>query len=119
MHNINQIIVEGNVSCNPTLRYTLAGNKPVTNFYLYVDSKYKTKNFLDGKPVYNKNTSKIPVVAWAGKAEFITNTFSKGDKVRVLGYLKTKETTCGEKTVLTFEVIAKDIYLITRAQDNA
>ena len=44
MQNINQVIIEGNISCDPLLRYT-SDEKSVTNFNMYVDSKYKNKNY--------------------------------------------------------------------------
>ena len=117
MQNINQLIIEGNMSCDPELRYTSTGNKAVTNFNIYVDSKYKNKN---GKePAYLKNTSKVPVVAWAGKAEYISNTFGKGDKVRLVGHIKTKEILVDDKKLVTFEVIAKDVYLIKKNTKNS
>ena len=117
MQNINQLIIEGNISCDPELRHTTTSNKPVTNFNIYIDSKYKSKTSED--PVYLKNTSKIPVVAWAGKAQYISNTFSKGDKVRLVGHIKTKELIFGDQKVLTFEVVAKDIYLIRKNTKNS
>jgi single-stranded DNA-binding protein len=110
--NINQLIIEGNISCNPELRHTATGKKPVTNFYIYVDSKYRNKNGTD--PAFIKNTSKVPVVAWGGKAEYISNTFGKGDKVRLVGHIKTKEITTKDRKIVTFEVIAKDLYLIKK-----
>ncbi len=109
---MNQLIIEGNMSCDPQLRHTSTSNKPVTNFNIYVDSKYKSKS--TETPVYLKNTSKIPVVAWSGKAKYIVNTFNKGDKVRLIGHLKTKEIVVGDQKILTFEVVAKDLYLINK-----
>jgi single-stranded DNA-binding protein len=109
---MNQLIIEGNMSCDPQLRYTSTSNKAVTNFNIYVDSKYKSKS--SETPVYLKNTSKVPVVAWSGKAKYIVNTFSKGDKVRLVGHLKTKEVIIEDQKILTFEVVAKDLYLINK-----
>ena len=36
--NLNQWIGEGNLSCDPIIRYTDNSNTPVTNFHLYVDN---------------------------------------------------------------------------------
>lgn len=117
MQNMNQLIIEGNMSCDPELRHTSTSKKAVTNFNIYVDSKYKSKN--SETPVYIKNTSKIPVVAWAGKAKYISSTFNKGDKVRLVGHLKTKEILIDEQKILTFEVIAKDLYLISKSSKSS
>ena len=72
--NMNQWIGEGNISCDPELRHTFDSTRPVTNFNLYVDNVYRSKkdNDYDDEVAFKKRTSKIPVVAWAGKAEMIS-----------------------------------------------
>tara|TARA_B100001094_G_C17885684_1_gene649087 strand:+ start:66 stop:422 length:357 start_codon:yes stop_codon:yes gene_type:complete len=117
MQNMNQLIIEGNMSCNPELRYTSTSKKAVTNFNIYVDSKYKNRN--TENPTFIKSTSKIPVVAWSGKAKYISNTFNKGDKVRLVGHLKTKELTIDDQKIITFEVVAKDLYLIHKSAKSS
>ena len=120
MQNMNQIIIEGNISCDPLLRHT-SDQKSVTNFNIYVDSKYKNKNYRspDDK-MYLKKTNKIPVVAWAGKAEYISKNYQKGDKVRLVGHIRTKEIHLDSgKRITTFEVVAKNMSLITRFKQNA
>ena len=65
-----------------------------------------------------KTTSKIPVVAWSGKAEFITKNFKKGDKVRLMGHIRTKEYVLEDnKKIITFEVVAKNVSLIKPKSD--
>ena len=115
MPDMNQWIGEGNISCDPELRYTFS-QKPVTNFTLYVDSRYKNRNKQDeSEPTYLKKTSKVPIVAWAGKAEYIVNNYTKGDKVRLVGHLKSKEFELEDgRKILTFEIVAKNISLIAR-----
>ncbi len=115
MQNINQVIIEGNISCDPLLRYT-SDEKSVTNFNIYIDSKYKNKNYKSPEDkMYLKKTSKVPVVAWAGKAEYIVNNYQKGDKVRLVGHLKTKDIQLDSgKRITTFEVVAKNLSLISR-----
>lgn len=115
MENLNQVIIEGNISCDPTVRYT-SDKKSVTNFYIYIDSKYKNKNHSSSKDkMWLKKTNKIPVVAWAGKAEYISQNYQKGDKVRLIGHIKTKEIEVLGKKLMTFEVIAKNMTLISKA----
>ena len=112
---MNQVIIEGNIGCDPLLRHT-SDKKCVTNFSIYIDSTYKNKNYksTDDK-MYLKKTNKVPVVAWAGKAQYIVKNYQKGDKVRLVGHLRTRdvELESGRK-VTTFEVVAKNISLITR-----
>ena len=115
MQNINQVIIEGNISCDPLLRYT-SDEKSVTNFNIYVDSKYKNKNYKNPQDkMYLKKTNKVPVVAWAGKAEYIANNYQKGDKVRLVGHLRTKDIQLDSgRRITTFEVVAKNLSLISR-----
>jgi single-strand DNA-binding protein len=119
MQNMNQVIIEGNMSCDPLLRYT-SDDKPVTNFSIYVDSKYKNKNYTSSKDkMYLKKTNKVPIVAWSGKAEYIAKNYQKGDKVRLVGHLRTKEIQLDSgKRIMTFEVVAKNISLINRPNNS-
>ena len=115
MTNINQWIGEGNISSDPQIRLTNQNKSPVTNFYLYVDSTYKNKNINNQTdPKYIKTTCKVPIVAWAGKAEYICKNFRKGDKVRLMGHIRTKEIQFNEKKIITFEIVAKNVSLITK-----
>jgi single-stranded DNA-binding protein len=117
MQNINQWIGEGNISCTPELRYTFDKSKAVTNFNLYVDNSYKSKSTSEDS-TFIKHTIRVPVVAWVGRANHIVKNFQKGDKVRLMGHLRTKEVIINEKKVLTFEIVAKNIYLIHRVSKN-
>ena len=116
--NMNQWIGEGNISCDPLLRHTFDSSRPVTNFNLYVDNVYRSKKELDDtedEVAYKKRTSKIPVVAWAGKAEMISKNFKKGDKVRLVGHLRTRKLERDGVFFNSFEIVAEDISLIRRA----
>jgi single-stranded DNA-binding protein len=113
--NLNQWIGEGNLSCDPTLRFTNDSNRPVTNFWIYIDNSYKSKKGSpNGEVVFKKRTCKVPVVAWAAKAEAIVKHYKKGDKVRLTGRLRTKEIYKDEKSFISFEIVADDIFLIQK-----
>tara|TARA_A100001388_G_C28390526_1_gene321289 strand:- start:168 stop:539 length:372 start_codon:yes stop_codon:yes gene_type:complete len=115
LRNLNQWIGEGNLSCDPILRFTSGSNRPVTNFFIYIDNSYRSKKSApNGEFVYKKRTSKIPVVAWAGKAEAIAKYYKKGDKVRLIGRLRTRHITKGSEKILTFEIVTDDISLIKK-----
>ena len=116
--NMNQWIGEGNISCDPELRHTVDNKKAVTNFNLYVDSNYRVKND-SSESVYKKRTSKIPIVAWANKAEMICNTFKKGDKVRLVGHLRTRGMQKEGVYFNAFEIVVDDISLIRRSNNSA
>jgi len=113
MSNFNQWIGEGNISCDPELRFTHDSSRPVTNFNLFVDNTYKSKKGVD-EAVMKKRSSRIPVVAWAAKAEAIARNFKKGDKVRVVGHIRTRLVEKDGITFNSFEIVAEEVTLIRR-----
>jgi single-stranded DNA-binding protein len=117
MHSLNQWIGEGNIGSDIELRHTYNTNKAVTNFFLYVQDIHKTQS-APNQTNYKKTTSKIPVVAWDGKAKFIANNLSKGDRVRVVGKLKTRLVEKEDYSYNTFEVILETISLISSHSDE-
>lgn len=117
MHNLNQWIGEGNIGSDIELRYTRNTNKAVTNFFLYVQDIHKTQSN-HNQINYKKTTSKIPVVAWDGKAKFISNNLTKGDRVRVVGKLKTRLVEKEDYSYNTFEIILETISLISSTSDE-
>lgn len=117
MHNLNQWIGEGNIGSDIELRHTYNTNKAVTNFFLYVQDIHKTYS-APNQVVHKKTTSKIPVVAWDGKAKFIANNLAKGDRVRVVGKLKTRLVEKEDYSYNTFEIILETISLISSPNDH-
>jgi single-stranded DNA-binding protein len=116
--NLNQWIGEGNISSDPVVRYTTGSNRPVTNFTLYIDNTYKSKKHApDGEVAFKKRTVRIPLVAWAAKAEMISKHYSKGDKVRVVGKLRTRPVVKADFTYSAFEVVIDNISLIKKASN--
>ena len=117
--NLNQWIGEGNISRDPIVRFTTGSNRPVTNFYIYVDTVYKSKKGNPNNEVhFKKRTSKIPIVAWAGKAETIAKYYSKGDKVRIVGTLRTRPAQKQGVSYNAFEIVVENISLITKASQQ-
>ena len=115
MQNLNQWIGEGNISQKPVLRHTKDSTRPVCNFHVYVDNTYRSKKNTDGETLYKKRTSKIPVVAWSTKAEIVAKKYNKGDKVRILGRIKTRIIERDGLKISTFEIVLEDISLIKAA----
>jgi single-stranded DNA-binding protein len=117
--NLNQWIGEGNISQNPVVRFTTGSNRPVTNFYIYVNATYKSKKeSSSNEVVFKKRTSKIPIVAWAGKAETIAKYYAKGDKVRIVGTLRTRPAQKEGISYNAFEIVVENISLITKASQE-
>ena len=96
---INKVILMGRLTKDPELRRT--GNRtPVCTFSIAVDNGYGD----------NKHTDFINCVAWNKTAEFVSNYFSKGKMIIVIGRISTRswETQDGKKAYAT-EVTASEV----------
>ncbi len=79
---INNINIMGRLTADPEVNYT-AENIPVCNFSIAVDRPHKK----DAEGV----TDFFNCVAWRKKAEFMTNYFSKGDMLAIIGTLRSEQ----------------------------
>lgn len=80
---MNTVIHTGNLTDDPTLRFT-SGGTPVVNFTVAVNRKYKDRN---GQEV-EEPTVFVDCVAWRDMAENIAESFRKGDRALVVGRVK-------------------------------
>lgn len=96
---INKVILMGRLTKDPEIRYTSSGTA-VSNFTVAVDDGYGD----------NKTTSFISCVAWGKSAEFVSNYFTKGKMIIVVGRLQTRtwEGQDGRKNYVT-EVVASEV----------
>lgn len=101
MASDNQIIITGNLTDDPELRYTPNG-AAVVKFRVAVNRRFKDEagNWKDGE------TSYFTVNAWRTLAENVAETLSRGTRVLVAGRLQMRswETQEGDKrTVVEIE----------------
>jgi single-strand DNA-binding protein len=101
MASENQIIIVGNLTDDPELRYTPNG-AAVVKFRVAVNRRFKDEagNWKDGE------TSYFTVNAWRTLAENVAETLSRGTRVLVAGRLQMRswETQEGDKrTVVEIE----------------
>jgi single-strand DNA-binding protein len=104
MASDNQVVLVGNLTDDPELRYTQGGHA-VANFRLAVTPRVKDSDgWKDGE------TSFFRVNAWRDLAEHAAESLGKGDRAVVLGRLKTRswETPEGDKRSVT-EVEADEV----------
>ncbi len=96
---INKAILMGRLTRDPELRHTNSGT-PVCSFSIAIDNGYGE----------NRTTDFINVVAWNKTAEFVSNYFSKGRMIIVIGRISTRtwEGQDGKKNYVT-EVIANEV----------
>ena len=95
--NLNKVILAGNLTRDPELRYT-SGGSAVCNLSIAVN-----KTYVDKQGEKKKDTSFFNLVAWAKQAETIAKYFTKGKAIYVEGELKNRswEDKNGEKRSAT------------------
>ncbi len=97
--SINKVILTGNLTRDPEVKYTQSG-KAVAMFSIAVND-----GFGDNQKTYYPN-----VVVWGKTAETVGNNLAKGSKVGVVGKLTTRtyDNKDGQKVYVT-EIVA-DMY---------
>ena len=100
----NQVVLVGNLTDDPELRFTPNG-AAVANFRLAVTPRVR-----EGDSWKDGETSFFRVNVWRQQAENIAETLTKGSRAIVVGRLKTRswETPDGEKRSVT-EVEADEV----------
>ncbi|WP_226392904.1 single-stranded DNA-binding protein [Ructibacterium gallinarum] len=108
---INKAILMGRLTRDPELRHTSSGT-PVCSFSIAIDNGYGDK----------RQTDFINCVAWNKTAEFVSNYFSKGKMIIVIGRIATRtwEGQDGKKNYAT-EVVASEVSFgeSKRSQDGS
>jgi single-strand DNA-binding protein len=82
MPNYNKVILMGNLTRDPEVRYT-ANNQPVANFGIAVNRRYTT-----GAGEKREEAMFIDCDAWGRTAELINQYFSKGKPIFIEGQLR-------------------------------
>lgn len=96
---INKVILMGRLTKDPELRRTGAGT-PVTSFSIAINAGYGE----------NQHTDFANCTAWNKTAEFVSNYFTKGKMIIVIGRISTRswEGQDGKRNYAT-EVIASEV----------
>ena len=84
MPNYNKVLLMGNLTRDPELRFTTSGN-PVTNLRIAINRVYT-----DGGGEKKEETCFVTVVVWGKQAESCAEYLSKGRPVFVEGRLRTR-----------------------------
>jgi len=110
MVSVNKVILIGNLTKDPELRYTPQG-QAVARFRVAVNRKYKDRSTGELKEL----TDFIPVVIWREQAENATKYLSKGRLVYVEGRLRlsTWNNPAGEQRS-RLEVVAQRVQFLPR-----
>jgi single-strand DNA-binding protein len=113
MANFNKVILMGNLTKDPEIRYTPSGT-PVATLALAVNRRYKQGEELKDEVCY------VDIVVFGKQAEHCGQYLSKGHGVIVDGRLQQRrwETDDGQKRS-KHEVVAQTINFLPKRQDQA
>lgn len=106
-NSLNKVQLIGNLTADPEVRETPNGQK-VATFSVATNRKWK-----DASGMLQEDTEFHNCVAWRGLADIMEQYTSKGKKVYVEGYLKTRswDDTAGVKRYKT-EIVADSVILL-------
>jgi len=84
MPDINNVIIAGNLTCDPSFRKTTNGT-PVANFFIASNRKFK-----DNNGQWRENVCYVGVVAWYKLAESCYENLKRGSAIIVDGELQSR-----------------------------
>ena len=84
MPDINNVLIAGNLTCDPSFRKTTNGT-PVTNFFVASNRKFK-----DNNGQWRENVCYVGIVAWYKLAESCYENLKRGSAVIVDGELQSR-----------------------------
>lgn len=107
MAGLNRVVLIGNLTDDPELRYTQNGVAR-TRFSIAVNRRYR-----DREGNMQEETTFVPIVVWGPQAENCANYLGKGRSVAVDGRLRieTFETEEGERRKVA-EVVAESVQFL-------
>jgi len=105
--SLNRVILIGNLTADPELRYTPSGTAR-TRFSIAVNRQYK-----DASGHLQEEVTFVPIVTWGSQAENCANYLSKGRSVAVEGRLRIDsfENSEGERRKVV-EVVASTVQFL-------
>ena len=108
---LNKAILMGRLTRDPELRYTQS-NIPVVTFSIAVDRNYSNNGG-------DRQTDFIDIVAWRRTAEFVSQWFTKGQMIVVVGSIQSsrwQDKNGNNRTAIEF--VVDNIYFAGPKQDN-
>lgn len=105
--SLNRVILIGNLTADPELRYTPGGTARV-RFSIAVNRQFK-----DAAGKLQEEVTFVPIVVWGAQAENCANYLRKGRSIAVEGRLRIDsfENADGEKVRVT-EVVASSVQFL-------
>jgi single-strand DNA-binding protein len=114
MASINRVIVMGNLTRDPELRYT-PGGAAVTSFGLGVNRRFRDR---DGLP--NDEVTFLEIVAWGKQAETCSEYLGKGRLVLIEGRLRQERWKTPEGEARSaLKVVAERVQFLSNGRPQA
>jgi single-strand DNA-binding protein len=112
--SLNRVILIGNLTADPELRYTPGGTARV-RFSIAINRQHK-----DASGKLQEEVTFVPIVVWGTQAENCANYLRKGRSIAVEGRLRIDsfENADGEKVRIT-EVVASNVQFLGGPQRAA
>jgi single-strand DNA-binding protein len=112
--SLNRVILIGNLTADPELRYTPGGTARV-RFSIAINRQHK-----DASGQFQEEVTFVPIVVWGTQAENCANYLRKGRSIAVEGRLRIDsfQNAEGEKVRIT-EVVASNVQFLGGPQRAA
>ena len=110
---VNLAIILGNIGKDPETRYLTNGNA-VCNFTVATSEQWRDKESGENK----ERTEWHRCTAFAKLGEICGDLLHKGSKVYIEGSLRTRQWEKDGQTHYTTEIIAKEMQLLDKREDN-
>lgn len=114
MASLNSVVLIGNLTRDPELRYTQNG-APKAQFAIALNRYWKDR---DGNR--QEETTFVPIVVWGPQAENCANYLKKGRPVAIEGRLSIRSytTEAGEQRKIT-EIVANNVQFLGQGQGSS
>lgn len=113
MPDINNVLIAGNLTCDPSFRKTTNGT-PVANFFVASNRKFK-----DNNGQWRENVCYVGIVAWYKLAESCYENLKKGSAVIIDGELQSRSWRNDDGTTRNVvEIKARRIQFLNRKDSS-
>ena len=109
MASMNHVILAGNLTANPEIRYTAKTATPAVRMQIAVNRKRKGK----------EEVAYVPLVALGKTAEFANQYLQKGSGLLIQGRLQTRTYEKDGQKRTAFEVLVNELQLLDRKNGAA
>lgn len=110
---LNKVILLGNVTRNPEVRYIPGSGTPAARFGIAVNRRYKSGDSLKDETCY------VDIVAFSRLAEFAGEYVVKGMQILVEGRLSYRTWEQDGAKRSKHEIVAENIQLVQRKETSA